>query len=394
MTVELRPYGVACNLGCTYCYQEPIREAGNGKVKYDFDKMIEQALSTNQSFSLFGGEALLLPINELEKFFKIGFEKFGYNTIQTNGTLITDEHIEIFKKYNVSVGVSIDGPKELNILREVRKFKGNDIETIKSTDLIISNIAKIVSNKIPTSIIVTLHRANGDKDKLQRLKDFIRWLGNIGVTQGNIHVLEVDKTMPDQEKYVLSQEENIEAMLSLAEFFDENKDLSWLPFSEIKRVLIGQDDSSTCYWNYCDHMNTQAVYGIDGDGSLSNCGRTSKEGIDFYKAKDQGFQRYISLYNFEDEHGGCKGCPYWITCGGNCPGESIDHDFRNKTIHCKTQKALHAFYEKKIEDSGIVPITKVSFVKEIEKIMYEAMLNGNRINIADSIRILGAKNRG
>lgn len=29
MSVELRPLGVQCNIKCTYCYQNPLRDAGN-----------------------------------------------------------------------------------------------------------------------------------------------------------------------------------------------------------------------------------------------------------------------------------------------------------------------------------------------------------------------------
>lgn len=388
MTVELRPYGVACNLGCTYCYQEPIREAGNGKVKYDFEKMIAEAKATGQPFSLFGGEALLLPLEDLEKFFKVGYELFKHNGIQTNGTLITDSHIELFKKYNVGVGISIDGPEDLNKLREVRKSPGNQEETLKSTQIIIDNIVKLVKAGIIPSIIITLHKANGTVKQLPRLKKFIRWLGDIGIKNGNVHVLEVDKTMPDQDINVLSQDENIEAMIDLAKFFGENQDISWMPFSQFRDILIAKDSCATCYWHNCDHMNTQAVYGIDGNGSLSNCGRTAKEGIDFYKASDRGFQRYISLYNFEDEHGGCKGCRYWITCSGNCPGESINQDFRNKTIHCKTQKALHAFYEDELEREGITPITKSSFLKDLENIKYNHLVAGSNPSIHECLKIL------
>jgi uncharacterized protein len=28
MSVELRPLGVKCNIRCSYCYQDPQREAG------------------------------------------------------------------------------------------------------------------------------------------------------------------------------------------------------------------------------------------------------------------------------------------------------------------------------------------------------------------------------
>jgi uncharacterized protein len=40
MSVELRPLGVSCNIGCEYCYQQPQRDAGNaGGRRYDLDAM-------------------------------------------------------------------------------------------------------------------------------------------------------------------------------------------------------------------------------------------------------------------------------------------------------------------------------------------------------------------
>jgi uncharacterized protein len=53
----------------------------------------------------------------LEKLWKWGFDKYKSNGIQTNGSLINDQHIELFKKYNVHVGISIDGPDELSDAR-------------------------------------------------------------------------------------------------------------------------------------------------------------------------------------------------------------------------------------------------------------------------------------
>ena len=44
----------------------------------------------------------------------LGPRKYGSNGIQTNGVLINDEHIRMFRDYKVHVGVSVDGPGELN----------------------------------------------------------------------------------------------------------------------------------------------------------------------------------------------------------------------------------------------------------------------------------------
>ena len=36
MSIEVLPFGVRCNLGCIYCYQEAVRSApGNPDVVYD-----------------------------------------------------------------------------------------------------------------------------------------------------------------------------------------------------------------------------------------------------------------------------------------------------------------------------------------------------------------------
>src|SRR6516165_516843 len=110
MAVEVRPLGVTCNIACAYCYQAPQRRAGNTKSQYDLLKIKEALLAENKEFTLFGGEPLLMPIADLQELFAFGFAQFGGSGLQTNGVLITSEHIELFKTYNVRVSVSIDGP--------------------------------------------------------------------------------------------------------------------------------------------------------------------------------------------------------------------------------------------------------------------------------------------
>jgi uncharacterized protein len=389
MTVEARPLGVACQLSCSYCYQEPLRTTGNSNKKYSLDKMIEQIEKVGQDFNLFGGEALLIPKRDLERMWRYGFERFGKNGIQTNGALIDDDHIKLFKEFNVNVGVSIDGWGDLNSLRTVRGKESSNEKTLESTNKTVENILKLRKAGISVGIIITLHRQNGVGDRLQSLLNFIRFLGDNGVRGGNIHTLEVDETMRDQEINVLSNEENIEAFLTLAKFFEENKDLSWNPFAEMRKVLHADDSKVNCTWKSCDPLNTQAVYGVEGDGALSNCGRTNKEGIEWYKADKNAYLRYISLYNTPDEMGGCKGCRFFMACGGSCPGESDKGDFRNKTIHCGTQKALLGFYEQKIIEEGGEPITLSPLRPLIEGVMLESFAkDSNAKTIAHSLSTL------
>ena len=97
MSIELRLRGVSCNIACKYCYQNAEREANNFSKKYDLDKIINILDVKKEEFTLFGGEPLMLPLKDLERVFQWGFKQFGRNTIQTNGILIKDKHIENIK---------------------------------------------------------------------------------------------------------------------------------------------------------------------------------------------------------------------------------------------------------------------------------------------------------
>src|ERR1700722_10939069 len=117
MPLTVTPIGVRCNLQCGYCYEDPMRDAGNFGTPYDVSDMkaaIASAGNATEPFLLFGGEPLLLPKRVLEQLWTFGFQRAQRNSLQTNGTLFDDDHIALFKKYNVSVGLSMDGPGELN----------------------------------------------------------------------------------------------------------------------------------------------------------------------------------------------------------------------------------------------------------------------------------------
>ena len=119
MSLEVSPMGVTCNLSCPYCYEHPMREAGNflaGDIKkpYDVDLMIRALEKKGTQFSMFGGEPLLTDLDDLEKIWKWGYDRYKSNGVQTNGTLIDDAWCAFFREWNAGVGVSIDGPRALH----------------------------------------------------------------------------------------------------------------------------------------------------------------------------------------------------------------------------------------------------------------------------------------
>ena len=325
MSIEYLPVGIACNLQCGYCYQDPMRNAGNITVPRDWERAKKQLLKEGGQFALFGGEPLLAPIEHIEEVLKFGLANFGGNGIQTNGSLITDAHIRLFKRYRAYVGISIDGPGELN---DVRRAGSNTRAATLQTE---QAIERLCEAGIPPSLIVTLHEKNaGNPEVLRQMTNWFVRLGLIGVQHLNLHILENEAC---HEGLAMSQDKTIDAFVHFYEYAKTSKQ-SIMPFNDIARLLTQENPQVSCVWNNCDPLTTAAVRGVSADGTSSNCGRTNKDGINWVKADRPGSERYIILSQVPQEHGGCKDCKYLTLCKGQCPGTAIGGDWRNRTADC------------------------------------------------------------
>jgi uncharacterized protein len=386
MSIEVRPFGVKCNIACQYCYQNPERDAGNELNSYDLEKMMEVLQADGRSFILFGGEPLLMPTRDLETLWSYGLSKFNGNGLQTNGTLITDEHIELFKKYKVSVGISIDGPGELNDVR----WAGSLAKTRKATERTLEAVRKLCVEGLAPSLIVTLHRNNATRDKLPTMHEWLRALYRLGVRSLRLHSLEVESDAIRQ-KYALTTEEHVEAMLSFLPLESELPDVNIDIFRDMRNMLLGKDNKGTCVWTACDPYTTEAVQGLEGRGQRSNCGRTNKDGVDFVKADRAGFERYLALYQTPQEHGGCKGCRFFLMCKGQCPGTALDAEWRNRTELCDALKILYRHFECELLDAGATPISVLPIRKDLERAMISAWASGRNTLMATQLSKASAK---
>ena len=378
MGVELRPLGVACNIACTYCYQNPQREAGNYRQDYDLERMKTAVEREGGPFTLFGGEPLLMPHKDLEILLAWGLEKYGSNSIQTNGALITDEHIELFRKYKVTVGVSIDGPGELN---DVRRSHNREV-TRATTAAVEAAIEKLCQEHEPPGLIVTLHQGNALPEKLPRMHAWMRRLDDLGIKSVRLHILEVENTLI-RDELALSGRQNYEAFTGFIELQEELKNVRFDIADELEQLLMGNDGNASCVWHACDLYTTAAVRGVEGNGQSSNCGRTNKDGVDFVKANEPGYERYLALYHTPQTHGGCSNCRFFLFCKGQCPGTAIDGDWRNRTEHCRVWMALFTTAESNLVRKGMVPISLQPIRLELEQKALAVWRGGDNLGVSD-----------
>lgn len=120
--VMLKPVGAACNLACNYCYyleksnlykHQPKRQMSEELLERFVKDYIEAQTMNEVVFTWHGGEPTLRPLSFYQKAVELQKKYAGgriiHNSLQTNGTLLTDEWCRFLKANNWLVGISIDG---------------------------------------------------------------------------------------------------------------------------------------------------------------------------------------------------------------------------------------------------------------------------------------------
>lgn len=178
----LKPAGSLCNLDCSYCYYLDKAEIYGGKEPRmnleDLERYVKTYIETCEvpelTFNWHGGEPLVLGLDfyrkavEFEKKYAGG--KIVHNTLQTNGTLITDEWAEFLASENFLVGVSIDGPREVH--DRYRRDKGG----VPTFDRVIAGIRKMYAHGVEYNIMATISSA-GEGRGLEVYR-FLKGLGS------------------------------------------------------------------------------------------------------------------------------------------------------------------------------------------------------------------------
>ncbi len=168
--------GNECNLSCKYCFTHT-----SDKKKTDIEKIISRIKEVNRitgvsKIQFFGGEPLL-HFKEIKQIVKeFPSENFKYS-IQTNGTLITQEVCDFLKEYkrNINIGISIDGPKKYNDINRIFPDGSG------SYSRIIEGIKLLKKNKIRFSIISTLTKSTLTKRKAEIMPETLfKWAHEIG----------------------------------------------------------------------------------------------------------------------------------------------------------------------------------------------------------------------
>jgi uncharacterized protein len=166
LVVQATPF---CNLDCDYCY---LPDRGNRHRMSErtlqalFRRVFESPfLGSRLTVVWHSGEPLILPVEYYRKAFAIA-EEFKpkhvdlSHSIQTNGTLISEEWAAFILDTRTRIGVSIDGPCELHD-RHRRTRTG-----FGTYDRVISGVRSLKRSDVPFHVITVLTRDSLSKPDL------------------------------------------------------------------------------------------------------------------------------------------------------------------------------------------------------------------------------------
>ena len=288
MTLLVMPT-LSCNIGCVYCFQRPVLDRPSKHIVYkpDLEAMKQSILNIikttgHTEIVLHGGEPLLTPIKDLQDILEWATRHNLKVAVQTNGILITEQHIQLFKRYNVSVGISIDGLENTNVLRGYHEHGYNPETKVnqlyrKRMIKIIERLARETTDNgqpILGGVITIIHKINA-KENIEELAKFIEWLWNLGVKSGRLNPMYANTEYAKQ--FELTPDELYEAYVYLWERL-KHKVRNWTPYTDIINLLLGDFKNTVCWFNGCSYYDS-FVWTVLPDGTVISCDRAMDRGL-------------------------------------------------------------------------------------------------------------------
>jgi uncharacterized protein len=344
-----------CNLACTYCYlpDKGLRK----KMKPDVIKhAVEQVLKldivgSELSVVWHAGEPLAAGIPFYREAHRLISQTLGpeislRHCIQTNGTLINDDWCQLFKDIGMSVGVSIDGPPELNDkFRLTKANKGSTCSVEKGIECLRAN-----NVTFHTISVVT-------KDALAMPKRIFDYLRNLGADTIAFNIEEVEGVHTESSMIAISEADYRQFLSEIYKLSIASGEVNYVrEFRSTHQAIMSSVIPNRPVLSM--ENNPLSIVNVDINGNMSTyspelLGMVHPEYGDFlignvltddirHKLQEPKFRKMArAIAEGVDK---CQQtCPYFHFCGGGAPSNKL---FENgtfestETMHCRMTRKL------------------------------------------------------
>lgn len=346
--VMLKPVGALCNLACDYCYyleksklytHNPRHVMSDELLERFIKEYIESQTMPQVMFTWHGGETLMRPLSfykravELQKLYGRGRQID--NSIQTNGTLLTDEWCEFFRENNFLVGISIDGPQDFH--DEYRRNKMG----APSFHKVMQGISLLKKHGVEYNCMAVVNDYNADYPL-----EFYNFFKEIGCEF--LQFAPIVERLKDDKSSVTALASANDKEAELAEFsvspqqwgnflctiFDE-----WVK-KDVGKIYIQLFDSTLANWvgeqpGVCTMAKTCGHAGVmEFNGDVYSCdhfvfpeyklGNIYNEPLASMMYSDK--QLKFGTDKFDKLPKQCKECNVLFACNGECPKNRFTYD--------------------------------------------------------------------
>lgn len=327
-----------CNLQCRYCYASSSGQQGD----MDF-KTAARALDYFGHYPMkiqFSGGEPLLNYELICRVYEYARQK-GYDArfqMQTNGTLIDREKAQGIKAMKIALGVSLDGPPDVNeMLRGETKQAVEGIQCLAREGIIVNLNSVVTAQNIK---------------KLPQLADFALYLGNVAgigldllrdAGRSKERTSAITKPTPEELK------QGLKSLFQRCEYLYRHAG---------KRIVVREIEEAKmrlnlpeCSRNYC-YASCGRSFVILPRGDVYPCGSLIDR-ADYYMGNIwQGNLKNIALP--QKEAGRCLACSYSSFCPGGCPSRMIvnEDESNQETLDCILKKTAFEIVFKLREHTG------------------------------------------
>ena len=297
-----------------------------------------------------GGEPLLWGINnytEILSFIESEFRGYNYKTsVQTNLSLINEEYIDLFLKNNVSIGCSLDGPKEIHDSQRVTADgKG-------SFDMIWEKLELCRKKGLQIGCIVV-----GSKNHIGKISLLYQFMCEFNIGFKFNPVFNEGEANKNYDDLGVTPDEYAAMSIELFDlwFHDNIHQVNNSMFVDIASALI-TGKSSHCLYNKNCQKNILAV---SSNGDVVPCGRFCNVSLSKYAYGNLHTESLASIlkkiklseiYNRYQyiKDSSCGKCIYVEICHGGCLYDGFD--FKSKSFLCGAYQKIFSHVSNRLKE--------------------------------------------
>lgn len=309
----------ACNIACVYCQieknkpQKMNRSLSGEALRKGLDLFLKQADISKATINFTGGEALLqFPlIKEAVEIInsRAGNQKLPRYVVNTNGLLLTDEHIEFFLRHKILVIVSLDGPEECHNLM---RFDYNGTGTYQK---VFSAVKRLVERGISVGLaaVAGIHNRGRYEDLVLLAKEL--GVSSLGINQPHHSIYGNPYWMEEMPDYV-------DELMKAFTLANQNGIFLEQPNRRIQPLLTKTPRLKDC-------KSCSSRLALMPDGKLAPCytypfveDESLMDGDENFK-----FSEYKILAKWHERStltlAQCAKCPWVLVCGTGCTTDAV-----------------------------------------------------------------------